>query len=133
MLANSDNCLGWEGETMDRVYINGLAVETVIGIFDWERTIKQKVVVDLEMAVDIKASAASENIDRTVSYKDVADRLIEFIANSEFLLVETMAEEIANLILTEFPVPFVRLKLGKPGAVPEAQDVGVMIERGQKP
>ncbi|HCI03242.1 MAG: dihydroneopterin aldolase [Pseudomonadales bacterium] len=118
---------------MDRVYIHGLAVETVIGIFDWERTIKQKVVVDLEMAVDIKASAASENIDRTVSYKDVADRLIEFIANSEFLLVETMAEEIANLILTEFPVPFVRLKLGKPGAVPEAQDVGVMIERGQKP
>lgn len=118
---------------MDRVYIHGLAVETVIGIFDWERTIKQKVVVDLEMAVDIKASAASENIDRTVSYKDVADRLIEFIANSEFLLVETMAEEIANLILAEFPVPFVRLKLGKPGAVPEAQDVGVMIERGQKP
>ena len=118
---------------MDRVYIHGLAVETVIGIFDWERTIKQKVVVDLEMAVDIKASAASENIDRTVSYKDVADRLIEFIANSELLLVETMAEEIANLILTEFPVPFVRLKLGKPGAVPEAQDVGVMIERGQKP
>lgn len=118
---------------MDRVYIHGLAVETVIGIFDWERTIKQKVVVDLEMAVDITASAASENIDRTVSYKDVADRLIEFIANSEFLLVETMAEEIANLILAEFPVPFVRLKLGKPGAVPEAQDVGVMIERGQKP
>ena len=118
---------------MDRVYIHGLAVETVIGIFDWERTIKQKVVVDLEMAVDIKASAASENIDRTVSYKHVADRLIEFIANSEFLLVETMAEEIANLILAEFPVPFVRLKLGKPGAVPEAQDVGVMIERGQKP
>lgn len=118
---------------MDRVYIHGLAVETVIGIFDWERTIKQKVVVDLEMAVDITASAANEDIDRTVSYKDVADRLIEFIANSEFLLVETMAEEIANLILAEFPVPFVRLKLGKPGAVPEAQDVGVMIERGQKP
>jgi len=122
-----------EGEMMDRVYIHGLTVETVIGIFDWERTIQQKVVVDLEMAVDIRASAASENIDRTVSYKDVSDRLLDFIANSEFLLVETMAEEIAALVLKEFPVPFVRLKLGKPGAVPEAQDVGVIIERGDKP
>ncbi|MDP6967735.1 MAG: dihydroneopterin aldolase [Gammaproteobacteria bacterium] len=118
---------------MDRVYIHGLTVETVIGIFDWERTIKQKVVVDLEMAVDIRASAQSENIERTVSYKEVSDRLLSFIAKSEFLLVETMAEEIAALVLKEFPVPFVRLKLGKPGAVPEAQDVGVMIERGDKP
>ena len=118
---------------MDTVYIHGLAVETTIGIFDWERTIKQKVVVDIEMAVDIRASAANEDIDRTVSYKDVSDRLMAFIANSEFLLVETMAEEIATLVLTEFPVPFVRLKLGKPGAVPEAQDVGVIIERGNKP
>ena len=117
---------------MDRVYIHGLTVETVIGIFDWERTIQQKVVVDLEMAVDIRASAASENIDRTVSYKDVSDRLLDFIANSNFLLVETMAEEIAALVLKEFPVPFVRLKLGKPGAVPEARDVGVIIERGDK-
>lgn len=118
---------------MDKVYIHGLAVETTIGIFDWERTIKQKVVVDLEMAVDITPSAANEDIDKTVSYKDVADRLIDFIANSEFLLVETMAEEIAAIVLAEFPVPWLSLKLGKPGAVPEAMDVGVMIERGVKP
>lgn len=117
---------------MDTVYIHGLTVETTIGIFDWERTIKQKVVLDIEMAVDIRASAANEDIDRTVSYKDVSDRLLAFITASEFLLVETMAEEIAALVLNEFPVPFVRLKLGKPGAVPEAQDVGVIIERGNK-
>jgi len=118
---------------VDAVYIHGLAVETTIGIFDWERTIKQKVVLDLEMAVDIRASAANEDIDRTVSYKDVSDYIMDFIAKSEFLLVETMAEEIAALVLQTFPVPFVRLKLGKPGAVPEAKDVGVMIERGTKP
>lgn len=118
---------------MDTVYVHGLAVDTVIGIFDWEREIRQKVVLDVEMAVDISPSAATEDIDRTVSYKDVSDRLTQFIEQSEFLLVETMAEEIAGLILAEFAVPFVRIKLGKPDAIANAHDVGVMIERGQKP
>jgi dihydroneopterin aldolase len=118
---------------MDTVYIHGLTVDTVIGIFDWERKIRQKLVLDIEMAVDISPSAATEDIDRTVSYKDVSDRLTQFVEQSEFLLVETMAEQIASLILTEFPVPFVRIKLGKPGAIANAHDVGVIIERGQKP
>jgi dihydroneopterin aldolase len=118
---------------MDTVYVHGLAVDTVIGIFDWEREIRQKVVLDVEMAVDISPSAATEDIDRTVSYKDVSDRLTQFIEQSEFLLVETMAEEIAGLILAEFAVPFVRIKLGKPDAIANARDVGVMIERGLKP
>ncbi|MFQ3304102.1 dihydroneopterin aldolase [Candidatus Njordibacter sp. Uisw_039] len=118
---------------MDTVYVHGLAVDTVIGIFDWEREIRQKVVLDVEMAVDISPSAATEDIDRTVSYKDVSDRLTQFIEQSEFLLVETMAEEIAGLILAEFAVPFVRIKLGKPDAIANACDVGVIIERGQKP
>ncbi|MDB9958173.1 dihydroneopterin aldolase [Oceanospirillaceae bacterium] len=118
---------------MDTVYVHGLAVDTVIGIFDWEREIRQKVVLDVEMAVDISASAATEDIDRTVSYKDVSDRLTQFVEQSEFLLVETMAEEIAALILAEFSVPFVRIKLGKPDAIANAMDVGVMIERGKKP
>ncbi|MCO4837527.1 MAG: dihydroneopterin aldolase [Oceanospirillaceae bacterium] len=118
---------------MDTVYVHGLAVDTVIGIFDWEREIRQKVVLDVEMAVDISASAATEDIDRTVSYKDVSDRLTQFVEQSEFLLVETMAQEIAELILAEFPVPFVRIKLGKPDAISNALDVGVMIERGKKP
>ena len=118
---------------MDTVYVHGLTVDTVIGIFDWEREIRQKVVLDIEMAVDISPSAATEDIDRTVSYKDVSDRLTQFIEQSEFLLVETMAEEIAGLILAEFAVPFVRIKLGKPDAIANACDVGVIIERGQKP
>jgi dihydroneopterin aldolase len=118
---------------MDTVYIHGLTVETVIGIFDWEREIRQKVVLDVEMAVDISPSAATEDIDRTVSYKDVSDRLTEFVEQSEFLLVETMAEEISALILAQFPVPFVRIKLGKPDAIDNARDVGVIIERGVKP
>ena len=118
---------------MDTVYVHGLAVDTVIGIFDWAREIRQKVVLDVEMAVDISPSAATEDIDRTVSYKDVSDRLTQFIEQSEFLLVETMAEEIAGLILAEFAVPFVRIKLGKPDAIANACDVGVIIERGQKP
>ena len=118
---------------MDKVYIHGLKVNTIIGIFDWERTQQQTVVIDLEMATNISDSAASEDIDLTVSYKDVADRLEDFIAHSEFLLVETMAEAIAEIILNEFPVPWLSLKLGKPGAIAAADDVGVMIERGVKP
>ena len=118
---------------MDTVYVHGLTVDTVIGIFDWEREIRQTVVLDVEMAVDISPSAATEDIDRTVSYKDVSDRLTQFVDQSEFLLVETMAEQIAGLILTEFAVPFVRIKLGKPDAIANACDVGVIIERGQKP
>ena len=118
---------------MDTIYVHGLSVDTVIGIFDWERKIRQKVVLDVEMAVDITASASTEDIDRTVSYKEVSDRLTQFVEQSEFLLVETMAEEVAGLILEEFPVPFVRIKLGKPDAIANAKDVGVMIERGQKP
>lgn len=118
---------------MDTVYVHGLAVDTVIGIFDWEREIRQKVILDVEMAVDISASAATEDINRTVSYKEVSERLTQFVEQTEFLLVETMAEAIAALILAEFSVPFVRIKLGKPDAIANAVDVGVIIERGQKP
>ncbi len=117
---------------MDIVYIKGLEVETVIGIYDWEREIRQTVRVDLEMATDIRQAAASEDIENTLDYKSVSDRLISFIGESEFLLVETMAEEIAQIVLNEFNVPWLRLQLGKPGAVPSATDVGVIIERGER-
>ena len=117
---------------MDIVYIKGLEVETVIGIYDWEREIRQTVRVDLEMATDIRQAAASEDIENTLNYKSVSDRLISFIEESEFLLVETMAEEIAQIVLSEFNVPWIRLQLGKPGAVPKAKDVGVIIERGER-
>lgn len=118
---------------MDIVYIKELEVETVIGIYDWERKIHQRVSLDLEMGADIRQAAATEDIENTLNYKSVSKRLIEFISTSEFLLVETMAEEIAQLVLKEFPVPWLRLRLGKPGAVRGAKDVGVIIERGERP
>ena len=118
---------------MDIVYIRQLKIDTVIGIFDWERKIKQTVSLDVDMAVDIRSAAEAEDIDSTVSYKTVSDRLIDFVSASEFLLVETMAEEIAQLLRSEFNLPWVRLRVGKPAAIAAAADVGVLIERGERP
>jgi len=117
---------------MDIVYIRELQVETVIGIYDWEREVRQTVSLDLEMGTDIRAAAATEDIENTLNYKSVAKRLIAFISQSEFLLVETMAEEIAQIVQDEFNVPWLRLRLSKPGAVRGARDVGVIIERGER-
>lgn len=116
---------------MDIVYIRELQVETVIGIYDWEREVRQKVSLDLEMGTDIREAAATEDIENTLNYKSVSKRLIAFIEGSEFLLVETMAEEIAQIVMQEFGVRWLRLRLGKPGAVRGARDVGVLIERGE--
>ena len=117
---------------MDIVYIRELEIETIIGIYDWEPEQKQRVSLDLEMGADIKSAASTENIENTLDYKAVAKRLINFIENAEFLLVETLAENIADIVRAEFGVPWLRLRVGKPGAVTGAKDVGVIIERGQK-
>jgi dihydroneopterin aldolase len=117
---------------MDIVYIRDLKVETIIGIFDWEREVRQTVSLDLEMATDITAAAESDSIDHTLDYKAVAKRLISFIEDSESQLVETLAEKIADIVLQEFEVPWLRLRLSKPGAVRGALDVGVVIERGSR-
>jgi dihydroneopterin aldolase len=117
---------------MDIVYIRDLKIETTIGIYDWEREIKQTVSLDLEMAHDISRAAETDNIEDTLNYKAVAKRLIAFISESEFLLVEAMAEKCAGIVLQEFGVPWLRLRLSKPGAVRGSQDVGVIIERGEK-
>ena len=117
---------------MDIVYINDLRIETVIGIYDWEREIRQIVSIDLEMAADNRKAAASESIDDALNYKAVAKRLIQFVEQSEFLLVETLAERIAEIVLDEFDVDWLRLKLGKPGAVTGSAEVGVIIERGER-
>lgn len=114
---------------MDRVFIENLTVETVIGIFDWEREIRQTVALDLEMAFDIRRAAASDRIEDTLDYKAVAKRLIRFVEQSEFQLVETLAERCAEIVLNEFPVEWLRLKLSKPGAVRGSSAVGVIIER----
>lgn len=115
---------------MDIVYIRALRIDTIIGIFDWEREVRQTVSLDLEMGTDIRRAASSEDIQFALDYKAVSHRLLEFIGNSEFLLVETMAEQVAALILNEFQVPWLRLRIGKPGAISQAEDVGVIIERG---
>ena len=115
---------------MDKVYIRDLKIHTVIGIYDWERAVRQTVSLDLEMATDIRAAAASDSIDDTLNYKAVAKRLIQFIEQSEYQLVETLAENCAQIVLREFDVPWLRLRLSKPGAVRGSRDVGIIIERG---
>ena len=118
---------------MDIIYLNDLEIETIIGIFDWERRIKQVVRLDLEMATDIRKAASSDSIEDTLNYKSVAKRLIQFVGESEFQLVETLAERVAEIIIQEFEILWVRIKLNKPGAIRYAGDVGVIIERGVKP
>ncbi len=117
---------------MDIVFIRNLRIETVIGIYDWEREIRQPVVIDLEMGADIARAAESDHIDDTLDYKAVSKRLIQFVEESEFQLVETLAERCANIVLDEFEVPWVRLTMNKIGAISAARDVGVIIERGSR-
>ncbi|PCJ17628.1 MAG: dihydroneopterin aldolase [Gammaproteobacteria bacterium] len=117
---------------MDVVYIRDLQIETIIGIFDWERKIKQVVSMDLEMASDNRLAADNDSIENALDYKSVAKRIIAYVEQSSFQLVETLAEEVATIVREEFNVPWLRLRLGKPGALRGATDVGVIIERGEK-
>ena len=114
---------------MDKIFLSGLEVETIIGIWEWERKMRQTVVIDLEMAADISAAAETDSIEGTLNYKDVAKRLQAFVAASDFQLVETLAERIAGIVTGEFGVSWVRVRVNKPGAIRGAEDVGVLIER----
>ena len=116
----------------DIIFINELRIETVIGIFDWEREIKQPVILDIELATDIRKAAESDHIDDTIDYKTLTKELITFVEASEFQLVEKLAEEICKLIMTKFGVPWMRLRLNKKGALRGATDVGILIERGSR-
>lgn len=117
---------------MDIIYLHDLRIDTVIGVFDWERRIRQTVILDLDLSADIRRAATSDNLDDTLNYKAVAKRLIDFVGHSEFQLVETLAERIAELVLDEFAVQWLRLRVNKLGALRGARDVGVVIERGQR-
>jgi len=117
--------------TMDRVFIEDLRIQTVIGVFDWEREITQTISLDLQMDFDISRAAKSDNIADTLDYKSVSKRLIQFVESSEFQLVEALAEHCAQIVLDEFPVNWLQLKLSKPGAVRGSSAVGVIIERGE--
>ena len=114
---------------MDKVFIEALEIEALIGIYDWERRIRQPLLFDIEMAFDNRVPAASDAIADTLNYKAVSKRVVDYVSQSDFGLVETLAERVAAIILDEFGVRHVRLKLSKPGAVRGARAVGVMIER----
>ncbi|MDX1497213.1 MAG: dihydroneopterin aldolase [Salinisphaeraceae bacterium] len=114
---------------MDIIFLKDLQVDTVIGIYDWERKITQTVHLDLEMATDIRKAAASDAIEDTLDYKAVAKRLISFVSESRFELVESLAEAITRIVVTEFNVPWVKLSLNKKGAIRGADGVGIIIER----
>lgn len=114
---------------MDKIFIHGLKTETIIGIFDWERQVRQTVILDIEFGADVRKAALTDSIDDTLNYKRVAKRVLAFVENSQFHLVETLAEHIAMLVLEEFGVAWVRITLSKPGAVRSSRDVGVALER----
>lgn len=116
---------------MDRIFLTALSAEAIIGIYDWEREVRQHVEIDLEMWMDLTAAAASDSIDDTLNYKAVAKRVLAFVPESRFRLVEALAGEIARILLAEFPIERVRVTVHKPGAVRHSRDVGVIIERSR--
>ena len=117
---------------MDIVFIRELKVDTVVGIYDLERRIRQNVVLDLDLGTDIAKAAKSDRIGDTLDYKAVAKRVAQFVAGAEFQLVETLAEKVAGIVMQEFGVKWVKVSLHKPGAVSGSKSVGVVIERGVK-
>jgi 7,8-dihydroneopterin aldolase/epimerase/oxygenase len=116
-------------EHMDKIFLRALKTEAIIGIFDWERQVKQTVIVDIEISADIRKAALSDSIDDTLNYKRVAKRVLAFVEESKFHLVETLAEHIAMLILEDFGIAWVHISLSKPGAIRSSRDVGVSLER----
>jgi dihydroneopterin aldolase len=117
---------------MDIIFLGGLEIETIIGIYDWERVAKQTVILDIEMAFDIQKAAETDDIQYALDYKTVSQRIVSFVEASQFLLVEKLISEIADIIRSEFNVPWVRITLNKKGAISAAKDVGIIIERGER-
>ncbi len=113
----------------DTIFLRGLAIECIIGFIDWERRVKQTVVIDLELPVDCRNAALTDEVTDTLDYKRVAKRVIAFVEESQFKLVETLAQRLALLLLSEFGVEWIRLSINKPGAIRGSRDVGVRIER----
>ena len=116
----------------DAIFLRELRVDTIVGVWEWERKIRQTVSIDLEMGTDIRQAAKSDDLEDTLNYKKVAKRVQAFVSDSEFKLVETMAERIAEVVLAEFELPWLRVRVSKPGAIRGAKDVGVMIYRSRE-
>lgn len=132
-IGSSDGYNGDLTTIMDIIYLKDLRIDTVIGIYDWERQTRQTIILDIEIATDIAKAARTDHIDDTLNYKAVAKRIMAFVGESEFQLVETLAEKIAEILLNEFDIPWLKLSLNKQGAVRGVRDVGVIIERGKLP
>lgn len=115
----------------DIVYISGLAIETVIGVYEHERDIQQKLVLDIEMKCDTRAAGASDNFEDALDYDAISQRVSEFIKQSHYQLIESVAEQTASLLLKEFNIQSLKIKVSKPGAISMADDVGVVIERSR--
>ncbi|MXP50526.1 bifunctional dihydroneopterin aldolase/7,8-dihydroneopterin epimerase [Pantoea sp. Eser] len=118
---------------MDIVFIEQLTVFTTIGVYDWEQGMQQKLVLDVEMAWDNRLAARSDDVNDCLSYADVSEAILTHLTGSRFALVERVAEEIADLLMNRFNSPGVRVKVSKPGAIAQAAQVGVRIERGTIP
>jgi dihydroneopterin aldolase len=118
---------------MDKIFLEELKIDTIIGIWEWERKIRQTVIIDLEMSADIAKAAATDDVADTLNYKSVAKRVQQFVGDSSFQLVETLAERIAAIVRDEFGVAWVKVTVHKPGAIRGSRDVGIIIERGEMP
>jgi dihydroneopterin aldolase len=114
---------------MDKIFLQDLRIQAVIGIWEWERRVRQTVSLDLEMGTDVRRAAATDEIEDALDYKGIAKRLAKFVEESEFKLVETLAETLAKIVITEFDVPWLRLSVSKPGAIEGSRNVGVVVER----
>lgn len=117
---------------MDTIFLRDLEIDAIIGIFEWEKRIKQKVRVNLEMGTDISKAAASDSIDDALDYKAISKRIVQFVEESRYELIETLIEKVAEIMLNEFNVPWVRVTISKPGAIRGSRDVGIIIERGER-
>ena len=117
---------------MDTIFLRDLEINATIGIFEWEKRIKQKVRIDLEMGTDIAKAAASDAIEDTLDYKAISKRIIQFVEDSSYELIETIIEKVSEILLNEFNIPWVRVTISKPGAVRGSRDVGITIERGER-
>jgi len=116
---------------VDKVFLQGLTAHCVVGVWEWEKAITQKIVVDLELATDIAKSAKTDQLEDTLDYKSIAERVIQMLEESRFQLIETMAEAVAELLQTEFSIAWVKVTINKGGAVKNVKNVGVQIERGE--
>ena len=116
---------------VDKVFIEGLSVDAVIGVFDWEKQVRQPLIFDLDMAWDIRVAAATDDLAHALDYGAVTEFVERFVREQHFQLLESLLERLAEALRVEFAIPWIRIKVRKPAVVPQAKAVGITIERGE--